>query len=624
MPNRPHLLYLPRYRRMEIGLSKREDIRNIAIIAHVDHGKTTLVDELLKQSGVFRKNQQLSERMMDSNELEKERGITIFSKNTAVNYMSKKINIIDTPGHADFGGEVERILKMVDGVLLLVDAFEGPMPQTRFVLKKALSLNLVPIVVINKIDRNDARAEEVYDEILDLFISMQIEDEQLDFPIIFSSAKDGYAIASINEEPVSIKPLLDAIINSIPAPEGDENGPFQCLISSIDYDNYIGRIGVGKIGRGKVSQNDDIALCKKDGKIIESKVTKLYTFDGLKRIETETAKMGDIIALSGIPEINIGDTICDIENPDPIDFVNIDEPTVSMVFSVNDSPLAGKEGAYVTSRHLRARLYKELESNVGLHVEDTASTDSFKVLGRGELHMSILIETMRREGYEFQVSRPNVVIKTIDGVEHEPVEYLIIDVPEEFMGNVMKKVGSRKGELISIQHGVQGSTRIEFKIPAKNLLGYYSEMLTDTKGTGIMNHTFDSFEPLKPEIAHRTRGSMVAFEPGETTLYGLYHAQNRGDLFIDVKTKVYTGMIIGENAKSDDIDINVCKNKQLTNVRASGSDDAMKLFNRKDITLEQAIEFISDDELVEITPLNIRLRKKVLNPGKRSKSRKST
>ncbi len=604
-------------------MKKREDIRNIAIIAHVDHGKTTLVDELLKQSGVFRQNQQVTERMMDSNDLEKERGITIFSKNTAVNYMGRKINIIDTPGHADFGGEVERVLKMVDGVLLLVDAFEGPMPQTRFVLKKALSLNLIPIVVINKVDRHDARTEEVYDEILDLFISLQIEDDQLDFPIIFSSAKEGYAITSMEEEPVSVKPLLDAIIKSIPAPEGDDKGSFQCLISSIDYDKYIGRIGVGKISRGQVSKNDEIVLCKKDGEIIESRITKLYTFDGLKRIETETARMGDIIALSGIPEINIGDSVCDIENPDPVDFIDIDEPTVSMIFSVNNSPLAGKEGKFVTSRHLRERLYRELESNVSLHVEDTDSTDSFKVLGRGELHLSILIETMRREGYEFQVSRPNVVIKTIDGVKHEPVEYLIIDVPEEFMGNVMKKVGARKGELLSIEHGVQGSTRLEFKIPAKNLLGYYSEMLTDTKGTGIMNHTFDSFEPLKPENTNRARGSMVAFEPGESTMYGLYNAQKRGGLFIDVKTKVYTGMIVGENAKSDDIDINVCKNKQLTNVRASGTDDAMKLISLKNLTLEQAIEFISDDELVEITPLSIRLRKKVLEPGKRAKSKKS-
>ncbi len=604
-------------------MAKREDIRNIAIIAHVDHGKTTLVDELLKQSGIFRSNQHVSERMMDSNDLEKERGITIFSKNTAINYGGIKINIIDTPGHADFGGEVERVLKMVDGVLLLVDAFEGPMPQTRFVLKKAMHLNLVPIVVINKVDRPDARAHDVYDEILDLFISLNIEDDQLDFPIIFTSAKEGYALTDLDEQPENIKPLLDAIIESIPAPEGDFDGDFQCLVSSISYDNYIGRIGIGRISRGSVSENEEIALCKKEGKIIKSKVVKLYTFDGLKRVETETAFMGDIIALSGIPEINIGDSLCDLENPDPIDFVDIDEPTISMIFSVNNSPLAGKEGKYVTSRHLRDRLYKELESNVSLHIEDTESTDSFKVLGRGELHLSILIETMRREGYEFQVSRPAVVIKEINGKKHEPVEYLIIDVPEEYVGNVMKKVGGRKGEILSMEHGVQGSTRLEFRIPAKNLIGYYSEMLTDTKGTGIMNHTFDEFAPLRPETIKRPKGSMVAFEPGVSTIYGLFSAQKRGTLFVNARTPVYMGMIIGENAKAEDIDINVCRNKQLTNVRASGSDEALKLVNLKNMSLEQALEFISDDELVEITPLNIRMRKKELNIGQRARNRKA-
>jgi len=605
-------------------LAKREDIRNIAIIAHVDHGKTTLVDELLKQSGTFRSNQQVSERMMDSNDLERERGITIFSKNTAINYAGKKINIIDTPGHADFGGEVERVLKMVEGVLLLVDAFEGPMPQTRFVLRKAMQLNLVPIVVINKVDRPDARAHDVYDEILDLFISLNIEDNQLDFPIIFTSAKEGYALNAIDDTPENVKPLLDAIVESIPAPEGDREGDFQCLISSIGYDNYLGRIGIGKISRGRVTENDEIVLCKKEGEIINSRVVKLYTFDGLKRVETETASMGDIIAFSGIPKINIGDSLCDLDNPDPIDFVDIDEPTISMIFSVNNSPLAGKEGKFVTSRHLRNRLYKELESNVSLHIEDTESMDSFKVLGRGELHLSILIETMRREGYEFQVSRPAVVIKEIDGQKYEPVEYLIIDVPEEHVGNVMKKVGARKGEILSMEHGVQGSTRLEFKIPAKNLIGYYSEMLTDTKGTGIMNHTFDDFEPLKPEIIKRPRGSMVAFEPGVSSNYGLFYAQKRGTLFIDAKTKVYTGMIVGENAKAEDIDINVCKNKQLTNVRASGSDESQRLVNIKNMSLEQALEFISDDELVEITPQSIRMRKKVLNSGQRAKNRKIT
>ena len=603
-------------------MAKREDIRNIAIIAHVDHGKTTLVDELLKQSGIFRSNQHISERVMDSNDLERERGITIFSKNTAINYKGIKINIIDTPGHADFGGEVERVLKMVDGVLLLVDAFEGPMPQTRFVLRKAMQLNLVPIVVINKVDRHDARANDVYDEILDLFISLNIDDDQLDFPIIFASAKEGYALDNLDDKPESVKPLLDAIVKSIPAPEGDFDGDFQSLVSSIGYDNYLGRIGIGRISRGSVSENEEIVLCKKEGEIIKSKVVKLYTFDGLKRVETNTASMGDIIALSGIPEINIGDSLCDRDNPDPIDFVDIDEPTISMIFSVNNSPLAGKEGKFVTSRHLRERLYKELESNVSLHIEDTESTDSFKVLGRGELHLSILIETMRREGFEFQVSRPAVVIKDIDGQKYEPVEYLIIDVPEEHVGSVMKKVGARKGEMLAMEHGVQGSTRLEFKIPAKNLIGYYSEMLTDTKGTGIMNHTFDDFELMKPEIIKRPRGSMVAFEPGESTIYGLFYATKRGVIFIDARVKVYTGMIVGENAKAEDIDINVCKQKQLTNVRASGSDEAMKLNNIKTLSLEQALEFISDDELVEITPQNIRMRKKILNSGQRAKSRK--
>ncbi|MCD6323228.1 MAG: translational GTPase TypA [Clostridiales bacterium] len=603
-------------------MAKREDIRNIAIIAHVDHGKTTLVDELLKQSGIFRSNQHISERVMDSNDLERERGITIFSKNTAINYEGIKINIIDTPGHADFGGEVERVLKMVDGVLLLVDAFEGPMPQTRFVLRKAMQLNLVPIVVINKVDRHDARATDVYDEILDLFISLNIDDDQLDFPIIFASAKEGYALNNLDDKPESVKPLLDAIVKSIPAPDGDIDGSFQSLVSSISYDNYLGRIGIGRISRGSVSENDEIALCKKEGAIIKSKVVKLYTFNGLKRVETNTASMGDIIALSGISEINIGDSLCDINNPDPIAFVDIDEPTISMIFSVNNSPLAGTEGKFVTTRHLRERLYKELESNVSLHIEDTESTDSFKVLGRGELHLSILIETMRREGYEFQVSRPAVVIKNIDGKKYEPVEYLIIDVPEEHVGSVMKKVGARKGEMLAMEHGVQGSTRLEFKIPAKNLIGYYSEMLTDTKGTGIMNHTFDGFEPMKPEIIKRPRGSMVAFEPGESTIYGMFYATKRGIIFIDARVKVYAGMIVGENAKAEDIDINVCKQKQLTNVRASGSDEAMKLNNIKTLSLERSLEFISDDELVEITPQNIRMRKKILNSGQRAKSRK--
>ncbi|MFO7637534.1 MAG: translational GTPase TypA [Clostridia bacterium] len=600
-------------------MKTNENIRNIAIIAHVDHGKTTLVDVLLRQSGIFRANQALTERVMDSNDLERERGITIYSKNASVRYKDTKINIIDTPGHADFGGEVERVLKMVEGVLLLVDAFEGPMPQTRFVLRKALELDLVPIVVINKVDRVDSRAEQVHDEIIDLFISLNIEDHQLDFPILFVSAKEGYAIRKLGETPVSVQPLLEAIIHSIPPPSGDSAGPFQCPISSIDYDKYVGRIGIGKITRGKAREGMDVSVCKKNSDREISRISQLYTFAGMKKEEALEAGCGDIVAVSGLMGINIGDTICHLDHPDPVSFVDIDEPTISMIFSVNNSPFAGTEGTFVTSRHLRERLFRELENNVSLHIEETSSTDSFKVLGRGELHLSILIETMRREGYEFQVSRPVVVIKEIDGEKHEPLEYLIIDVADEFVGTVMKKIGARKGELLTMEQGMQGSTRLEFSIPAKNLIGYYSEMLTDTRGTAVMNHTFDRFAPYRHEVIKRPRGSMIAYETGEAITYGLFYAQKRGTLFIDAKTKVYEGMIVGENAKAEDLNINVCKKKHLTGMRASGSEEARDIVNIRTLSLEQCIEFIADDELVEITPKTIRMRKKELSMQKRNR-----
>lgn len=599
----------------------RTDVRNIAIIAHVDHGKTTLVDGLLKQSGIFRENEQVSERVMDSNDLEKERGITILSKNTAVTYKDIKINIVDTPGHADFGGEVERVLKMVDGVLLLVDSFEGTMPQTRFVLKKALNLNLKPIVVINKIDRPEARPHEVVDEVLDLFIELGADDHQLEFPVLYASSKDGYACLDLDDEPTNLIPLFETIIENVPSPVGAADEPLQFLVSSIDYDEYVGRIAVGRVERGTINSGQQAVLCRKDGSLQNIKVSKLYNFTGLKRTEASTCSIGDIIAIAGISNITIGETVCDSDSPEPLPFVDIDEPTLSMTFSVNNSPFAGREGSYVTSRHLRDRLIKELETNVSLRVEETDSADSFEVSGRGELHLSILIETMRRQGYEFQVSKPTVIFKEVDGEKHEPIEYLIIDVPEDFMGVVMEKLGTRKAEMTNMHSSQQGYMRLEFKIPARGLIGYRSEFLTDTKGNGIMNHVFHSFEPFKGDISGRTRGSMVAWENGEAVTYGLYNAQERGSLFITPGTSVYEGMIVGENARSEDIVVNVCKKKHVTNMRASGSDEALRLTPPILMSLEQALEFIADDELVEITPENIRLRKRILNTEQRAKKR---
>ena len=602
----------------------REDIRNIAIIAHVDHGKTTLVDAMLKQCGNFRQNEQIEERMMDSNDLEKERGITILAKNTSLKYNNCTINIVDTPGHADFGGEVERILKMVDGVLLLVDAFEGPMPQTRFVLRKALNLGRKPIVVLNKIDREGARPEEIIDGVLELFIELGANDEQLDFPIIYTSAKDGYStdsLAELNKDNLDLKPLLNSIIKHISPPCGDEDKPLQILVSNIDYDEYIGRIAIGRIERGAVSLGQQAIICNNKNETKQVRISKLYLFDGLKRVEVQKALLGDIVAVSGVENITIGDTICDVGSCEPLEFVDIDEPTLSMNFSVNNSPFAGKEGQFVTSRHLRGRLYKELEKNLSLRVEDTESPDSLKVSGRGELHLSILIETMRREGYEFQVSKPRVINKEIDGIECEPIEYLIIDVPEDYMGAVMEKLGAKKAEMVNMISADQGYTRLEYKIPARGLIGYRSEFLTDTRGNGIMNHVFNGFEPYKGDITSRACGSMVAHETGEAVTYGMYNAQERGALFIVPGTAVYEGMVVGENARSGDITINVCKKKHVTNIRASGSDDALKLTAPKLLSLEQALEFIADDELVEITPKSIRLRKKVLNSEMRAKSR---
>ena len=589
-----------------------ENIRNIAIIAHVDHGQTTLVDALLKQSHVFRENEQVQERVMDSNDLEKERGITILSKNTSVMYKNIKINIVDTPGHADFGGEVERVLKMVDGVLLLVDAFEGPMPQTREVLKKSLALNLKPIVVINKIDRPGANPLKVVDQVLELFIELNATDEQLDFPVIYASAKNGIAKMSLNEESDNIECIFDTIIKNIDAPKCDIDGTMQMLVSNIDYDEYLGRIAVGRVERGTITNGTNVAICKKD-KIEHGKIAKLFTYVGLKRTEVESVQAGDIVCLSGIPDINIGDTICDSNNPEKIDFVDIDEPTVSMTFSVNNGPFAGREGQFVTSRHIRDRLFKELERNVSLRVKETESADSFEVCGRGELHLSVLIETMRREGFELLVSRPKVIIKEIDGVKCEPIERLVVNVPDDCIGNVIEKLGRRKAEMINMEPAEVGHTKVEFKIPARGLIGYRTEFLTDTKGEGTMNSIFDSYEPYKGEVQSRTRGVLVAFEQGTSITYGLYNAQERGELFIGPGVEVYEGMIVGINSRNEDISINVCKEKHLTNTRASGSDDALRLVPPIKLSLEKAIEFIEEDELVEITPKNIRLRKKILD-----------
>lgn len=593
------------------------EIRNVAIIAHVDHGKTTLVDALLKQSGTFRENEHVDERVMDSNDLEKERGITILSKNTSVQYGDYKINIIDTPGHADFGGEVERVLEMVDGVLLLVDAFEGVMPQTRFVLRKALALNLKPIVVLNKIDRPGARPEAVVDEVIDLFFDLAANDEQLGFPVIYASGKQGTATLDLNKPGKDMTPIFETIINYVGAPKVEPDKPLQMLVSSIDYDNYVGRIAIGRVERGSITQGQNVAVCRKDGKVQNVKIGKLYTYQGLKRFEIESAPAGDIIAVVGIPDINIGETIADVNDPEPIPFVDIDEPTLTMTFSVNNGPFAGREGQFVTSRHLRDRLMKELESNVSLRVEETDSPDSFKVSGRGELHLSVLIETMRREGFEFMVSRPSVIYKEIDGVKCEPIEELVIDVPDEFTGAVIEKLGTRKAEMTNMLVGDRGYTRLEFKIPARGLVGYRSEFLTDTKGNGIMNHVFMDYEPFKGDISPRTKGVLIAFETGKSITYGLYNAQERGTLFIGAGVDVYQGMIIGENSRPEDMEVNVCKEKHLTNTRASGSDDALRLVPPRIMSLEQAIEYIAEDELVEVTPKNIRLRKKILDPTAR-------
>ena len=593
-------------------------IRNVAIIAHVDHGKTTLVDALLRQSGTFRTNEQVAERVMDSNDLEKERGITILAKNTSVMYNDIKINIVDTPGHADFGGEVERVLKMVDGVLLLVDAFEGAMPQTREVLKKSLALNLKPIVVINKIDRPGANPAKVVDEVLELFIELNANDEQLEFPVIYASAKNGIAKMNLNEETDNVKCIFETIINTIQPPQCEIEGTAQMLVSNIDYDDYLGRLAIGRIERGTIKTGMNVAVCKND-KTIQGKIAKLFTYKGLKKVEVEEAEAGDIVEISGIADINIGDTICDVNNPEKIPFVDIDEPTVSMTFSVNNGPMAGREGEFVTSRHIRDRLFKELERNVSLRVRETDTPDSFEVCGRGELHLSVLIETMRREGFELLVSRPKVIMKEINGVKCEPIERLVVNVPDESIGTVIEKLGRRKAEMVNMEPAELGHTKIEFKIPARGLIGYRTEFLTDTKGTGTMNSRFDSYEPYKGEVQSRTRGVLVAFEAGTSVTYGLYNAQERGDLFIGEGVEVYEGMIVGLNARNEDISINVCKEKHLTNTRASGSDDALRLVPPIQMSLEKAIEFIEDDELVEITPKNIRLRKKILDTKTRER-----
>lgn len=600
-------------------MSKRENLRNVAIIAHVDHGKTTLVDELLKQSGTFRENEQVQERVMDSNDLERERGITILSKNTAVHYKNTKINIVDTPGHADFGGEVERILTMVDGVLLLVDAFEGCMPQTRFVLKKALNLKKKVLVVVNKIDRPGARPSEVIDEVLDLFIELGADENQIEFPVVYASAKDGYSSLDPDVREGDMRPLLDAILEHISAPEGDIDGPLQILFSSLDYDDYIGRIGVGRVERGKILRGENVVLCKQDGKQENVKISRLYQFEGLKRVEVDSAMMGDIVCVSGIADLNIGETACDPECIEPLPFVKIDEPTISMNFIVNDSPFAGREGKFVTSRNLRDRLFKEVETNVSMRVEETDSTDTFKVSGRGELHLSILIETMRRQGYEFQVSRPEVIYKTINGQLCEPIELLIIEVPEQYVGSVIEKLGSRKGELENMGSRNGGATHLEFKIPARGLIGYRSEFMTDTNGNGIMNQLFAGYEPYKGDIQTRERGSIVVHETGTSTGYGLFNTQDRGRLFIGPGVEVYEGMIVGECSRNEDIVCNVCKKKQMTNTRAAGSDDALRLVPHSTLSLEQSMEFIKDDELLEVTPESLRLRKRVLSKEQRMK-----
>lgn len=603
---------------------KREDIRNVAIIAHVDHGKTTLVDTLLRQSGVFRENQVVVDRVMDSNDIEKERGITILSKNTAIDYKGIKINIIDTPGHADFGGEVERVLKMVNGVVLVVDAFEGPMPQTKFVLKKAFELDLPVIVCINKVDRPEARPEIVMDEVLDLFIELGASEDYLDSPFVYASAKAGVASLDLNDRGTDMIPLFETILEKTPCPEGNPEEPLQVLISTIDYNEYVGRIGIGKIDRGRIKTNQEAVIVnildpEKHDKV---KINKVYEFEGLNRVEVDEASVGSIIAITGVEDINIGDTICYEDNPEPLPFLKISEPTIAMTFSVNNSPFAGREGKYVTSRQIRNRLYKELQTDVSLRVEDTELTDAFKVSGRGELHLSVLIENMRRENYEFQVSKPEVLFKEENGKKTEPIEKVTVDVSNEFVGAVIEKLGRRKGELISMSESNGGYARVQFMIPARGLIGYRQEFMTDTKGDGILNSQFEGYQTYKGEIPKRKVGSIVSFETGETSAYGLYSAQERGTLFLESGVPVYTGMVVGSSPKGLDIDVNVCRKKQQTNVRASGSDDSLKLSPVKKMSLEEALEFIEDDELIEITPKSYRIRKKILDSGKRYKSKK--
>ena len=599
-------------------LVTRNDIRNIAIIAHVDHGKTTLVDAMFKASHVFRTNEKMDERVMDSNDLEKERGITILSKNTAVMYNDIKINIVDTPGHADFGGEVERVLKMVDSVLLVVDSYEGPMPQTKFVLKKALELKLKPIVVINKIDKPNARPENVIDEVFDLFLELGADDEQLDFPIIYASAREGFARFNVEDTNEDMEPLFKTIVDHVEPPKGEMDGPFQMLVTTLDSSEYVGKIAIGKIHRGTVKKNQNVALVRQDGTKSNYRITAVFGYNGLKREEVEEAGLGDIIAVSGVLDANIGETIADAQNPEALPFVKIDEPTLSMNFMVNDSPFAGKEGEFVTSRHLRDRLMKELETHVSLRVKEI-TPDCFEVSGRGELHLSVLIETMRREGFELQVSKPSVIFKEENGKKVEPMEHLTIDVPEEFMGAVMEKMGPRKGEMVNMTSAVNGYTRLEFSIPARGLIGFRNEFMTDTKGNGIMNHVFEGYAPYKGEIDSRSRGSIVSFEQGDAIAYGLFNAQERGRLFITPGTPVYQGMVVGECSRAEDLDINVCKGKKLTNTRASGSDDAVKLVPVTPMTLEQSIEFIGNDELVEVTPESIRIRKRYLDAAERKR-----
>lgn len=600
----------------------RDDVRNVAIIAHVDHGKTTLVDELLKQSGIFRENQEVAERVMDSNDIERERGITILSKNTAVTYKDTKINIIDTPGHADFGGEVERVLKMVNGVILVVDAFEGVMPQTKFVLGKALELDLHVIVCINKIDRPEARPTEVIDEVLELFMDLDASDEQLDCPFVFASAKGGYASLDENEQGTDMVPLFETILDYIPAPQGDPEAGTQVLISTIDYNEYVGRIGVGKVDNGSIKVNQEVVIVNHhdSSKCIKVKVSKLYEYEGLNKIEVTEAKIGSIVAISGIADIHIGDTLCSPENPEAIPFQKISEPTIAMNFIVNDSPLAGLEGKFVTSRHIRERLFKELNTDVSLRVEETDSTDVFKVSGRGELHLSVLIENMRREGYEFAVSKAEVLYKYNErNQKQEPMELAYVDVPEEFSGSVIQKLTSRKGELLGMTPINGGYTRLEFNIPSRGLIGYRGEFMTDTKGNGILNTIFDGYGPYKGDMMYRKQGSLIAFEAGEAITYGLFNAQERGILFIEPGEKVYSGMVVGQTGKAEDIEINVCKKKQLTNTRSSSADEALRLSPKKVLSLEQALEFIDTDELLEITPKNLRIRKKILDPTLRKR-----